>query len=102
VCINQDRGDAIILIPAASQDNARLAASLQAELMNLGFMLDSAAFEAASKASRDWLVTYHEEIVAHLRQRLGADRPYQSFYRNFPTQVMEMSNFELFVIAIVW
>ena len=90
-----------ILIPTASQDNAQLAASLQAELMNLGFMLDAATFEAASKASRDWLVAYHEEMVAHLRLRLGADRPHQPFYRNFPTQVMEMSNLELFINAIV-
>src|SRR5215213_3084781 len=91
----------LILVPAANDENTQLAASLQAELMNLGFMLDEEAFATACKAPREWLIAYHGEVIPHLRKRLGADRSYQPFYRNFPTQVMETSHLELFVNAIV-
>lgn len=91
----------LILVPAANEDSRQLAASLQAELMNLGAMLDEAAFASASKAPRDWLVAYHIEAIPFLRQRLGADRDYRPFYGNFPAAVMEMSNLELFINAIV-
>lgn len=94
----------LILAPdaaAAAHDSAQLAASLQAELMNLGFMLDGPAFAAASKAPRDWLVAYHGEVIPHLRKQLGANRSYQPFYRNFPAQVMAMSDLELFINAYV-
>ncbi|HSI36182.1 MAG TPA: hypothetical protein VK986_21540, partial [Tepidisphaeraceae bacterium] len=99
------RGLVLFPSPAAApadSDGARLAASLQAELMNLGFALDSAAFAAAAAAAtpRDWLVAYHHEIIGHLRMRLGAGRPYRPFYLNFPAQVMEMSHLELFINAI--
>jgi hypothetical protein len=91
----------LVLIPESNGDNRQIAASLQAELMNLGFMLDTSAFEAACKAPREWLIGYHNEVIPCLRKRLGADKAYQPFYGNFPTQVMEMSNLELFVNAII-
>jgi len=81
--------------------DSRLAASLHAELMNLGYILDDAAFTAASRAPRDWLIAYYNEVIPQLRSRLGAGRPYTPFYRNFPEQVMAMDDFELFVNAVV-
>jgi hypothetical protein len=92
----------LVLVPTADdRDNSHLAASLQAELMNLGFMLDEAAFAAARKAPAAWLVAYHQEVIPDLRRRLGADREYRPFYRNFPAQVMEASDLELFVNAVL-
>lgn len=97
-----DRG--LILVPPVvgdGNDNTLLTASLQAELMNLGFVMERPAFEAARVAARDWLVPYHQEVVPHLRKRLGADRAYAPFYVNFPAQVMATSHLELFVNAVV-
>ncbi len=90
-----------VLVPVGTHDNRQLAASLQVELMNLGHALDATAFDAVSKAPRDWIVSFSEEVIPHLRKRLGADRPYQPFYRNFPTQVMEMSNVDLLINALL-
>ena len=89
----------LVVIPAAGHEHTQLAASLQAELMNLGFIFDAPAFAAASKAPRQWLVAYHEHVIPHLRQRLGAARAHRPFYVNFPRQVMEMSHLELFLNA---
>jgi hypothetical protein len=88
-------------VQSADAGDSRLAASLQAELMNLGYVLDDSAFAAASRAHRDWLIAYHNEVIPHLRARLGAGRPCTPFYRNFPDQVMAMDELELFLNAIV-
>lgn len=79
----------------------RVATTIQAELMQLGFMLDKAAYDAACAAPHHWLVEYHNDIIAYLKKRLGNDRDYRPFYENFPTEVMEMSEVELFINAIV-
>lgn len=91
----------LILVPAAGADSTPVAAALQAELMQLGFALDPSAFAAARRAPRDWLAAYHDEVVSHLRGRLGADRGYRPFYANFPAQVMEADDLELFLNAFV-
>jgi hypothetical protein len=97
------KGLALVPPPGASSppaDNSALAATLQAELMNLGFMFDEAAFAAARVAPRQWLVAYHDEVLPHLRKQLGASRPHAPLYRNFPTQVMDLSHLQLFFNAI--
>jgi hypothetical protein len=43
-------------IHAGSHDNFQVAATLQAELMALGYMLGSRAFDAATRAPTDWLI----------------------------------------------
>src|SRR5438067_980190 len=56
----------LVLIPLGAgvgNDTTLLAASLQAELMTLGFVMERPALEAARTAPRDWLVTYFEEVV---------------------------------------
>ena len=69
--------------------------------MNLGFMLDAAAFAAVRQAPGEWTTAYHNQVIPHLRKRLGADRNYRPIYPNFPTEVMAMSNLSLFINAFV-
>ena len=91
----------MVLVPDASAPkNQSAAAALQAELMQLGYMLDVEAFGQVAYAPTDWLRTYYEEVVGYLKKALGADRSYQPFYRNFPTQVMEMNRLDLFLNAV--
>src|SRR5690349_6663656 len=98
-----DRG--LVLVPAAAagstEDNADLAASLQAELMKLGYAFDEGAFAAVRRAPRNWLTGYHSEVLAHLGQRLSAGRTYTPLYRNFPAEVMAKRDIELFINAIL-
>jgi hypothetical protein len=92
----------MIISPAnASEDNMQLAASLQAELMNLGFILNEEAFQSICHASRGWITSYYNAIIPALRKQMGADRNYRAFYVNFPTQVMEMSELGLFLNAVI-
>ena len=89
------------IIPAGDADHTNLAATVQAELMQLGYVLDASAFAAACRAPREWLVQFHDEVLGDLRKRMGADHPYPPFYVNFPQQVMDTSTAELFINAMV-
>lgn len=93
----------LIIFPSNSGAKAGyvFAATIQAELMQLGYMLDKDAFHLVGEQNRDWAVAYYNEIIGHIKKQLGADRNYTPFYRNFPTDVMGMSSFELFVNAIL-
>ena len=79
---------------------AQLVASVQAELMNLGYMLSEEAYTALSKATQNFIITFHDEVIDYLTDMLGNKHAYRAFYINFPKQVMEMSDVELFLNAV--
>lgn len=73
--------------------------SVHAELMNLGYMLDSAGILYLMSALREDIIRYYDEVVAYLTYIKG-DGNYRPLYDGFPQQVMEMSEVELFVNAL--
>jgi len=85
--------------PCTVPDKA-FAATMQAELMRLGFMLDAAAFERLGKLAREEALHYYNEVLPVAKELVGAKRSYRPFYVNFPDQVMEMSTFELYLNAL--
>jgi hypothetical protein len=89
----------LILIPSGAEDNVLLAATLQAELMALGYMLDEKTYNAATRAPQAWIIAYHDEILPALKKNLGADRAYQPIYKNFPIEVMQLDHVQLFLNA---
>lgn len=74
--------------------------TVQAELMNLGYMLDSAGILYLVTASREDIIRFHDEVIAYLTYIKG-DGGYRPLYDGFPQQVMEMSESELFLNAII-
>ena len=86
--------------PVEPKDHVELLVhSVHAELMNLGYMLDSAGILYLMSALREDIIRYHDEVVAYLTYIKG-DGNYRPLYDGFPQQVMEMSEAELFVNAI--
>jgi hypothetical protein len=67
--------------------------SIQAELMQFGYILSEDALDAVS-------LTWFEDIMSYLKKSLGVGN-YLPFYKNFPKQVMELSHTELFMNAIL-
>lgn len=72
-----------------------LAYTMQAELMQLGVMLDERAFSCLSLLTDEDIIRYHDEVIAYLKYIKG-DGDYRPLYDGFPQQVMEMSEAELF------
>lgn len=83
---------------AATQETP-MAYTMQAELMQLGYMLDNEALENLKGVYSEDIIRYHNEVIPYLKYIKG-DGDYRPLYDGFPQQVMEMSDMELFANAI--
>ncbi len=82
-------------------DNPRLIATIQANILRYGYMFDKEVIDELSFAPFDYLFELNESIVNHIKSVIGDDRNYQPIYKNFPREVMEMSDCEFFINAIL-
>lgn len=90
-----------ILVPSGgiNPDNFPLVASLDANLRGLGYALDNTLALALLSADRDFLKNLHRDLIAQAKEIKGLRR-YRPMYPNFPVQVMEASDAELYINAI--
>lgn len=88
-------------LPSSKSANYQMAMSVTAELMQFGYILEQSAITNLSSASKEDIINFHNEIIVYLKHMTGSNRNYQAFYSGFPTQVMEMSDCELWVNQIV-
>ena len=86
-------------LPALGYHAEMIAYTTQAELMQMGVMLDERAFSHLSLMTGEDIIRYHDEVIAYLTYIKG-DGEYRPLYDGFPQQVMEMSEAELFWNAI--
>lgn len=89
-----------VLLPEGKESNG-LAASIQYELMQAGYMLDKDAYQVVEHAPYDDAVKFHREVVDYLRYMLGDMGDFKPFYEGFPLQVMELSHLELFINQLI-
>lgn len=78
-----------------------LAFSVISELMQFGFVPTAEAQVMLTSASKEDVVQFHNEVVTYLKDITGAKRSYKPFWKGFPTQVMEMTEVELWMHQIV-
>lgn len=93
-----------VLVPsgrrkANGQDPRALA--FQAEVMRLGFIMDDTLVAHVSKLSDRQIEVLYEEVTGILSNLVGSDVDYVPFYPNFPQQVLDASDIELFLNAIL-
>jgi hypothetical protein len=81
-------------------DNRIPVATLQAHLMQWGYMLDEEAFTELSKSDLSVIENFNNEVITYLKEITGGNRNYQPLYKNFPSEVMLKSDFELYINAI--
>jgi hypothetical protein len=93
-----------VQIPEASGEiepnHIQVVMSTQAELMKLGYMLSGSAVDALNDTGTSQVIKFHERAIGYLKKMLGVGN-YRPFYVNFPQQVMDMSDVELFVNAVM-
>ena len=82
-------------------DNRIAVATVQSHLMQWGYMLDQDAFNELSKSDLSFISNFNNEAISYLKEITGGNRNYQPLYKNFPQEVMSMSDFELYVNAII-
>lgn len=95
-----------ITIPMAiCEDNEsvdyRYAVTLMHNVQSLGFTFGSDLFKAIAHLDRNEVKRFGAELIPALERLAGADREYNPMYPNFPRQVIEADDLELFINAII-
>lgn len=90
----------LVCPPNDGMDNRIAVATVQSHLMQWGYMLDEDAFFELSKSDLSFIQNLNDEVLNHLKNVMGGKRNYQPLYKNFPQEVMVMSDFELYFNAI--
>lgn len=95
--------EGLVVVPGdmSPEDNRTLAYSLNLEMMRLGYVMSQELLEVLSKMDRTRLVKLAKDTVQVLRKAKGDNVKHQPMYKNFPEQVMEMHEIELYLNAIV-
>ena len=82
-------------------DNRIAVATIQSHLMQYGYMLNEDAFNELSKSDLSKIVVFNDEVLTYLKNVTGGKHNFTPLYKNFPEEVMSLSDFELYVNAIV-
>jgi hypothetical protein len=89
-------------LPKSNEDNRGMAMSVMSELMQFGYILSAEAIDNISAASRENIISFHNDVISYLKFLTGAGRNYTPFWGGFPQQVMEKSEFELWMHQIIY
>lgn len=86
----------LVNFPNDHQNNLAEAMTIQRNLMMYGYMLDENAFNQLKVTSLSNAVSFYEESAEMLKDMLGGKHSYESLYKNFPNDVLSMTNSELY------
>lgn len=94
--------NALVLTEAMVSDlnNKAAVLTLNAEMMNLGFIMSKALYERLLAADERQLEALFTPLLDVLKNLLGDDVNYQPMYPGFPKQLMLASELELYINAI--
>lgn len=86
---------------AGTKDYSREVLTLNANMMRLGYMMSKDLFDKMSTISKTKIEELGKDIINTLKELKGDDVSYIPMYPNFPKQVMESTEFELYFNAIL-
>jgi hypothetical protein len=90
-----------VFLTDSNSDNSQLAMTAQANIMKYGYMLDQNALATLSKSSREDIILFYNQVSNFLKEQLGGGHNYKPLYKNFPTEVMNLSDSQLFWNQII-
>ena len=90
-----------LVVSVGKHSNRELAATMNANIMALGYMFDESLFNAVASLTEKQATRLYNDIVPILKRAVGAHVVHKPMYPNFPKQVMEASEMELFINAIL-
>lgn len=91
----------ILCIPSGDGDNTALAMTALKNLSDYGFTLDEAGCAMLKTASKKDIEAWYYEASDRLNKLAGGNHTYKPFYPNFPEEVMEKTDAELFFDQIL-
>ena len=91
----------VILPEGAGTTSLGALAALQKNLESLGYLLGREVMDGLARLSLAQVDAFYQRLVKDLRALVGAHRKFEPMYPNFPGQVMEMTEAELYVNALL-
>lgn len=91
----------ILEVPKGDGCPPHIVATLNKNLESLGYTLSKEAWAMLQDSSTQAVYDVATHLVADLRAIRGANKRYNPMYPNFPQQVMDMSDAELYINAMV-
>ena len=91
----------VILPEGAGTTALGALAALQKNLESLGYLLGREVMDGLARLSLAQVDAFYQRLVKDLRTLVGAHRKFEPMYPNFPGQVMEMTEAELYVNALL-
>ena len=95
------RKNKVILRAGKSKVSIKRLATLLKNLESLGYVLSDRLLKRVATLSPTNLNSFYVQLTDDLREMLGANVKYKPMYPNFPTQVMEASEAELYFNAML-
>ena len=93
-------GSKVTLPEGAGATPLNVLASFQKNLENLGFLLAEEVIDALKLLTPVQVGAFYQRLIKNLRAMVGAHREFKPMYPNFPSQVMELTEAELYFRAI--
>ncbi|PQO30836.1 TerD family protein [Blastopirellula marina] len=90
----------IYVKPGDAQTSPQYVATLQKNIEPLGYAFSPELIDALRTLDLDRLKRFEKELHRDLREMLGAKRTWRVLYPNFPQQVMELDEAELYLNAV--
>lgn len=85
----------------AGRAEKAMVVSIVKNIESLGFTFDKELFENLLTYPKNEIEMFYTDFIAKLKLLVGADKEYNPMYPNFPRQVAEASDAELFINAIL-
>ncbi|ANV71386.1 cytoplasmic protein [Bacillus thuringiensis] len=76
-------------------------ATVLKNLESLGFTFSEPLIEELQTLSVDAFTSFYKELVKHLKEMVGAHIQFTPMYPNFPQQMMDLSDADLYINAII-
>lgn len=94
-----------LIVPATTDESDKVSAALLTAFLrnveSFGFQISPEVIKQAMSLSTDEFKTWAVSVITALKESKGANYEYKPMYPNFPTQVAEASDVELYTNAII-
>src|SRR4051794_28746986 len=94
------RRSKVVLPDGAGATPINLIATAAKNVESLGYVLSEGLVEKLTRLNPVQVDAFYQRLVKDLRALVGARRPFHPMYPNFPKQVMEMTEAELYFNAL--
>ncbi len=91
----------VVLLADSGETGREVIAALQKNIENLGFILGPEVCEGLVKLPPARVTSFYQDLVAGLKEMVGAHREFRPMYPDFPGQVMARSEAELYWNAFI-